>query len=728
VVSKPKDTPLYRFGPFLVDPSERLLRRQGTPISLTPKAFDLLLVLVENAGHLLEKDELLRTLWSDTFVEEANLSNNISQLRKALGETEGGGKYIETVPRRGYRFIEGVTTIGSVDDRAIPQAATAVVEAGPAPSDARRVEDAVLKKHWPAALAVTVAVIAVVAAVTLRRDSGPIPTLPSARFIVQPPPGTFLVPPGSQPIAPAMSPDGKRLAFRVVRGGETLLAIRSIDAIEAEVLAGTERASWPFWSPDSRVIAFFADSSLKKISAAGGAVLTICQAGAGLGGTWNRNGTILFASRKEGILRVSATGGQPTPVIPLHSDEAAVYQHPQFLPDGDHFIYFAAPDSIYLGSVDGGTPSRVLTTSGMALYAPPGFLLFVQDRTLFAQRFDVDRARVSGDPVPLAENVRTGGPQVGGRSVGGAAISVSENGVLAYRMDARVPRRLAWFDRSGRVVGSVGPLPFERYIDLELSPDGNRVAVSTGAPNSSGDIWVVDVADGHAFQMTFNRVPERRPVWSPDGSRLAFYSQGPEAPGIYQKMVTGERLEELLVASKPGEGMLPSDWIADGLVYDVQDNGIWLQPVARSAAATLVTGERLSVPDARFSPNAQYVAFTIDQSGKSEVIVQNISTHVTWGISHGGGSQPRWRRDGKELFFLGADGNLMAVPVDSDAKALRAGVPQPLFQTGLNTMPDALRSFGVTPNGQRFLVSVTEDPGTGSSLVVVSNWQAALKP
>jgi hypothetical protein len=173
---------------------------------------------------------------------------------------------------------------------------------------------------------------------------------------------------------------------------------------------------------------------------------------------------------------------------------------------------------------------------------------------------------------------------------------------------------------------------------------------------------------------------------------------------------------------------LRPDWTANGLVYDVMDDGIWLQPVARGGTATLVSRERLAVPDARFSPDGRYVAFTTNQSGKSEVIVQSVSTKVIWPISTGGRSQPRWRRDGKELFFLGADGNLMAVPVDPDAKALRAGVPQPLFQTGLNTMADGLRSFGVTSNGQRFLVGVSENPGTGPSLVVVSNWPAALKP
>src|SRR4029453_4417164 len=220
---------------------------------------------------------------------------------------------------------------------------------------------------------------------------------------------------------------------------------------------------------------------LKRISALGGSIQTICDAALGFGGTWNRDGLILFAPGDSGLFSVPATGGQPAAVTSLRQDEA-FHQHPQFLPDGHRFLYFAAPDSVYLGSLDGAMPIRVFTNSRMALYSPPGYLLFVENGTLFARSFDVDRASFSGEPVALGDQVRTGGSTVAGRAVGGAAFSVSETGVLVYGTNAPVAGRFAWLDRAGRPTGSITALPFEQFLDPDLSPDGKRLAIANG-PN-----------------------------------------------------------------------------------------------------------------------------------------------------------------------------------------------------------------------------------------------------
>jgi DNA-binding winged helix-turn-helix (wHTH) protein/Tol biopolymer transport system component len=712
----------YRFGPFRVQPLERRLLRDHAQVPLTPKAFELLLVLIEAAGHLLEKDQLMKRVWADAFVEDANLANNISLLRKVLSGGNGGEEYIETVPKRGYRFLAAVTRVTTpYDDQ--PVVRSPVID-GVAESQPLTSVRPAAPGRQPIRLArVVVACLAfVVIAILMRRSPAQI-SAPPIRFTVSAPSGTSLPPP-FQPASPAMSPDGRRLAFRVLRGGESVIAVRALDGLETGVLAGSEGGVFPFWSPAGDEIAFFAGGKLKKASLSGGAVQTICDAADGYGGTWNRDGLILFApSPRTGLFSVRATGGQPVQVTSPRGNET-FHQHPQFLPDGRRFTFFASPDGIYLGSLDGGTPVRILTSRSHARYAPEGFVLFIRDSMLMAQPFDANRGRVIGDPLRLAEHVPIGGVMAGGQPVGGGALSVSENGVLAYKTMASIQWKLAWFDRSGKLVAPARPLPFGDFGDFEMSPDATQVAVG-----HSGDIWVVDLQTGQAKQITFRSAGDRRPIWSPDGQWLVFISPRHEAAGLYRKKVSGDLPEELLLGADPDRLAWPSDWKAQGVVFMAPEGGdVRKLPLGGDRKVDTLARAAVTEPDAKLSPDGRWLAYSSAEarSDRREVFVRSVSTPATYRISINGGKRPRWRPDGKELFYLAGDGTLTSVPIDAVATRLSPGAAQSLFPTDLASAPEGLQSFGITRDGQRILMPVAEDRTPAQSLVVVSNWPAAL--
>jgi eukaryotic-like serine/threonine-protein kinase len=708
-ISKSTQT-LYRFGPFALDPSERLLRQAETPVPLTPKAFDLLVLLVESAGRLLEKGVLMRQLWSDTFVEEANLSNNISLLRKALGESEQGAKYIETVPKRGYRFVAAVIELE------VAKGATAT---NPPRTSKRQTIGRV------AAAAVTLGATAVAIALWLSTSHTPSPAV--VRFVVAPPPGTSL-PPGGRPIAPTISPDGTRLAFHVIRGGEQFLAVRALDALQAQLVPGTEGGRFPFWKPDGQEIAFFAGGKLKSTALSGGPVKTICDAGLGFGGTWNRDGLIIFASTDhDGLFQVTAAGGTPSTLTSLQNSER-YHRSPSFLADGNQFLYFAYPDAVYLGSLDGRAPKRVLTTEQMALVSGR-YILYSQNGTLSAQKFDERRLALVGDRVPIGEDVVIPPP-------GGAGFSVSDT-ALAYLVRSQVRFSLMWVNRAGQHLATVGPFHFGSYGDVELSPDGTHIAViNAGERFRNSNVWVFESTGRQPSQFTFS-APNRFPVWSFDGRALVFTSARVGAPGIYEKPVGGVTPEDMVLRSTnvPTPGLpRPSDWSRGGIVYEVtvpatRSTTLWMLPNDGDRKPYPLVREDGNQRDGKISPNGRWLAYTSDQSGRSEVLVQSLSTpELKWNVSTTGGSLPRWRNDGKELFFLGTDGTLMAVAITGDDAAFHKGEPQPLFQTRLSGLPDPLRSFAVAPGGQRFLLSEPDNPDPGRSIVVASYWQAVLTP
>lgn len=510
--------------------------------------------------------------------------------------------------------------------------------------------------------------------------------------------------------------------------------IRALESLTAEPLPGTEGASYPFWSPDSRFIGFFANGKLKKIEASGGPVQALCDAPDGRGGAWNRDGVILFAPRPigESLYRVSSSGGAPVPATRLEpSRQESAHRWPCFLPDGRHFLYLAsistrhARNGIYVGSLDSKETTLLISADSNVAYSPAGHLLFVRDQTLMAQRFDAKRLRLAGEVVPVVERMSQS------RGSSHSPFSVSENGVLAY-WTGDTKKELVWFDQVGRRLGSLGSAG--DVPNFSFSPDEKRVALArTDARSGASDIWVVEVSRGVSSRLTLDRLEENFPIWSPDGTRIVFSSNrnGPE--DLYQKDSTGAGREELLYKSDVAHKH-PLDWSRDGrfILYHTR------QPRTGSDILALpLFGNREPIPflstefeeqHAQFSPDGRHVAYASDESGVYEIYVQPFpGPGEKLQISTQGGVQPRWRRDGKGIFYVAPDARMMAAPLSPRSGSLSVGIPRALFKTPI--IPDEFHAsldYAVTADGQRFLIATPTSETLVFPVTVVLNWAAKL--
>ncbi len=549
---------------------------------------------------------------------------------------------------------------------------------------------------------------------------------------------SIVLPEKSDLRAAALSPDGSRLVFVAKdSSGKKLLWIRPLDSLAVQPLAGTENPSFPFWSPDSRFVGFFADGKLKKIDASGGPPQTLCDAPISRGGTWNREGVILFAPIASPVYRVSAAGGLATPVTRFDPARGeTTHRWPFFLPDGRHFLYLVASFGsggqqekmgIYVGSLDSKEEKFLLRANSNVAYAPPGYLLFFRERSLLAQLFDAKGLRITGDPFPVAEQIQYF-PQIYS-----ALFSISENGVLLYRAaSASAASRLLWFDRSGKEIGSLGT-PGDQ-ANPRISPDGKRVALDITDPQTGNmDIWIYDLSRGIPTRFTFDPAEDTTPIWSPDGSRIVWGSNRSKVRDLYQKDSSGAGSEEVLFRS--GSAKFSTDWSPDGRfilhrVVDPKTNlELWVLPVAGDGKPIPFIKATFGVDHGQFSPEGRWVAYSSNESGKWEVFVIPFpGPGGKWQVSTAGGSEPRWRRDGKELFYLAPDGKLMAVEV-KEGPTFEAGAARPLFQTRRREHVSStdLFSYDVSADGQRFLVNTDVGEVTSSPLTVVLNWTAELK-
>lgn len=540
----------------------------------------------------------------------------------------------------------------------------------------------------------------------------------------------------------AVSPDGRRLAFAAVGpDGRRLLWIRLLDSASAQPLAGTEGGSVPFWSPDSRVVAFMAGGQLRKIDVDSGSSLTVCDAPGGLDGSWSRDDVILFAatiSDRRVLWRVPAAGGTPAPATTL--DVAAGdnrHTAPFFLPDGRHYLYLVIgskakgpndPRAVYVGSLDTTGPGTLLFEGGSNVKYANGHLLFLRGQTLMAQPFDPARLHLTGEPAPLAEQVDT-------RGASGAigAYSVSEAGVLAYVTYSGDRSRLVWFDRAGKQTGVLGDEA--DYGDVELSPSGGHVAVSILDPvRRTRDIWVYDVARGLPARFTFDPGEEVAAIWSPDGSRVAFSARRKESFDVFAKTASGAGSDDALLVDASHDDY-PLSWSPDGrfilLAASVVGGGLGsstdllVLPTEADGTPLPVVQTPFNEGPGRVSPDGRWVAYQSNESGRSEVYVSSFpKPGGKWQISLAGGSFPRWRKDGKEIVYLAPDNRLMAAAVNGTGSAFEVGATLPLFQTRLGGPASSYR-YDVAPDGQTFLVStLAEAPSTSISLLV--NWTAAL--
>ncbi|HEY3122558.1 MAG TPA: protein kinase, partial [Thermoanaerobaculia bacterium] len=540
----------------------------------------------------------------------------------------------------------------------------------------------------------------------------------------------------------ALSPDGRRLAFVAPSSdGRNLLWVRPLNAVSAQPLAGTDGATYPFWSPDSRFLGFFAGTKLKKIDASGGPPQSLCDAPNGRGGTWNRGGAIVFSpSARDPLQRVSSAGGAAAPVTEFDSSKQEFsHRFPAFLPDGRHFLFLAQrvgagdqnPPEICVGSLDSKERRLLVRASSNAIYAPPsegaaqGHILFTRERTLLAQAFDAKRLRLTGEPFPVGEQVQYFG------AFGFGVFSASENGSIAYQSGGSGGlSQLAWFDRAGKQIEVVGA-PAE-YVRLRLSHDGRRVALDINDPQTGRlDIWIYDLSRKVLTRLTFELANNIFPVWSPDDGRIVFSSSRKGLLGLYQKASSGTGTDEALFSQETSV-KIPSDWSQDGrfLVYHAIDTrsktgwDLWVFSVEEKKPFLF-----LSTPAtdnmARFSPDGRWLAYQSDESGRTEVYVQSFPARGgKWQISTNGGAQPIWSRSGKELFYVAPDGKLLAVGVTAGASGFEAGTPQALFET---RMKSALGwRYDVSTDG-RFLINTVLGETRANPITLVQNWAAELK-
>ena len=548
-----------------------------------------------------------------------------------------------------------------------------------------------------------------------------------ARFYVYPPEKTSFA--GAVDF---ISPDGRTLLFAANGPGkETTLWIRSLDSLTARAVPGTELARQAFWSPDSRFIAFIGGGKLKKVEASGGPVQSLADAQASRGGTWNRDGVILFGGDLRGTLsRVSATGGPTTSVTKLDtSRNQNGHYWPHFLPDGRHFIYLARSSTkedsgIYVGSLDSEESKLLVQSDAGAMYAQ-GYLLFLRERSLMAQPFDVDKLQLSGEPSPIAEEIAYNATN--GRSF----FAVSDNGVLVYRTDIFPKSLLTWVDRTGKQVETLGSPDF--ILSPSLSADEKKVATVHTDLSSGSNIWLMDVARQNSFPFTFDPAIDSNPVWSRDGNRIVFSSNRLGPYDLYWKLSSGLGNEELIFKSENAKFV--TDWSPDGrfILYQEAAAGN-----SGSISALPMFGEQKPIPvvqssfyqgQGKFSPDGHWIAYVSNESGLLQVWVQNFPTAGgKWMVSINGGVQPQWESDEKQLFYLTLDGKLMAVPVRLNGNNFEAGSPIPLFEArGVNGPITSGASYTPSHVGQRFLINRRIEESSPSPAVVVQNWTAALR-
>ncbi len=531
-----------------------------------------------------------------------------------------------------------------------------------------------------------------------------------------------LLPAKSRLLSLAVSPDGRTLAVVLVHDGKQQIWVRPLDAPDLTPLAGTDGAADPFWSPDSRSLAFFADARLKRIDRSGGPVQTLCDALAVRGGTWNRNGDILLGGLHQ-VERVADTGGVASN-LPGHR---VTESFPTFLPDGRHYVATRSADAgsaqagVWLSSMDTPDLLRILPdVSNSEVVDPPsgsrvGAILFTRDGTLMALPFDMKKLAATGDAYPIAQGIAQASNS---RWLAGA----SGQGMLAYVAGQSGGRQYVWRDRQGKNLGTLG----DAGNVVMISPDGKHLA-----GDRDGDIWLLEFARRVATRLTFGPPASANPVWSPDGRYVAYFKGG---SGIYRKLADGTGAEELLLRTTALA--VPKSWSPDGhFILYAQINpatgsdllALPIEPDPHPLPIAETTGNE---DQGQFSPNDHWIAYTSNESGRSEIYVVPFPPTASggkWMVSSGGGVQPRWRRDGKELFYISPDWKMMAVDV-STSPTFHAGTPHPLFDTemvdtGIRTGP---MSWDIAPDGNRFLI-ITANALDTSSLNVVLNWHPQSK-
>jgi eukaryotic-like serine/threonine-protein kinase len=532
----------------------------------------------------------------------------------------------------------------------------------------------------------------------------------------------------------ALSPGEKTLAIVAysAQANNYVLWTHEVGGRQTSSLPGTQGASYPFWSPDGKFIGFFADGKLKKVGVSEGRVQVLCDAPNGRGGAWNRDGVIVFTpAGLGGLFRVPSSGGSPVEMTkPDPTRFESSHRWPVFLPDGKHFLYLAANftghlenNAIFLGSLDSQERRSLVSTSANAAYAEPGYLVYLRDKTLVAQPFDRQHYVLSGEPHTLSDEV------LYLPGVDKAVFSVSSGDVLVTQTGKGTSiSQLTWFDRSGKPAGTVG-MPGS-HSNVRLSPDGRRVAADQTDPDERNiDIWIHEPARGATTRLTFDPALDQTPVWSPDGKQILFTSSRGVGFRLYLKNADGSGPEEEVADLGAGLQVHAWDWSRDGKnVLVRKGNELWYVTWPQRVAKPLFQA-KWTVRNAQFSPDGRWMAYASNETGSMEIYVSPFpSVNGKWQVSSAGGQEPRWRQDGKELFYLSAEGKMMAAAV-TWGTSFEAGSPVALFQTYPRQPVSAsdVFSYDVSGDGQRFLILSKVDEANPAPLSVLLNWTSEME-
>jgi Tol biopolymer transport system component len=548
-----------------------------------------------------------------------------------------------------------------------------------------------------------------------------------------------ILPPRNSALAlgepPAVSSDGRQIAFVAIdASGTYLLYVRPLGSSNASPLPGTEGARMPFWSPDGRSIGFFAQGKLKTIELAGGRVQTLAEASTPRGGTWSSQGSILFVpSPRIQPHLISASGGEAK-AVPVSESVPGVFtrRSPYFLPDGRHYLYLAYDRSegkhmISVGAIDSKESKRLVSSRSTAAYAAPGYLLYRRDRELVAQRFDAARLELIGSPVPIA-------PEVGYNPITMHSLFAASGGdSLVYFPPDALQTQLAWFDRNGKEVERVGSAGYRNSVSL--SADGRRVAFDETSEAGDLDVWSLDVGrSGAPSRVTFGIVTDMFPVLSPDGTRVVFSSLRGGPPTLYEKPTSGATAEVPLThLDRPQMG---STWSIDGryLSYTIMGPNakwdIWVLPMTGERASFAFADTPFDERSPEISPDGNWMAYSSDETGTPEVYVRPFPKGAgKWQLTRGGGFQPHWRRDGKELYYVTSDGRIVALEVRGRPPVFEAGAATSLFRARMASGLDsssAWNTYAVSADGQRFLINRLAEAAERAPLMLVLDWEAEI--
>ncbi len=655
----------------------------------------------EDAGEMLAK----------VIRDEPDLSDTPPSVRRLIAEC------LKKDPKKRLRDIGDVWRLV---DGASPAASGSVAAASVTPRT---------KWMWPAVAALLLLSTGALGFVHFREK--PLVLAPM-RFAVP-------LPEKSALLAFAVSPDGRKIVFNV-RGanGRTSLWLRPMDSLDAHELPGTEGAYLdPTWSPDSQSVAFMAGSSVKRIELSGGTPQTLTSYGAPASGiSWGPGDVILFGSAGA-INRISASGGEATPVTAADSPHGeSGHARPVLLPDGKHFLYYRVwgeRSGLYIGSLSAKPTEqeskRFLETPAGVFYAGSaagGYLLFLRGSAMMAQPFDAKRLELTGHAVQLTDMVSN--------TLYDPLFSASNTGVLAFALSGGNNRKLTWYDRTGKALGNAGE-PAARD-EVELSPDETRIVEGRTEDGGTWTVWMLDLARGANTRLTFGGGGGNA-EWSPDGRQIIYAPNGGVSPDLYLKPANGAEMGERILHAD--QTVTPKDWSEDGrfLLYEQRGNGratdLWVLPLAgdRKPMPYLVTP--FTKTQAKFSPDGHWVVYTSNESGTREVYVQPfpMASGGKWVVSNGGGSQPRWSHDGKELLYFTPDQALMDVDIKTSGNTLQLGVPKMLFRVpilgGAGGGPTNSWRWDISRDGKRFLINTSLDDTANSPITVLLNWQSAMR-